>query len=99
MRRDLSDNGRSESIVKHRVPRTRRKGNKAKKIRDFKNYRINSSLMKVTRNHSIFLHCLPRGNEVSNDVFFGKKSKVWQQALNRVHVQKSILLYCFGKLR
>ena len=75
------------------------KGNKAKKIRDFKNYRINSSLMKVTRNHSIFLHCLPRGNEVSNDVFFGKKSKVWQQALNRVHVQKSILLYCFGKLR
>ena len=51
------------------------KGNKAKKIRDFKNYRINSSLMKVTRNHSIFLHCLPRGNEVSNDVFFGKKSK------------------------
>ena len=75
------------------------KVNKAKKIRDFKNYRINSSLMKVTRNHSIFLHCLPRGNEVSNDVFFGKKSKVWQQALNRVHVQKSILLYCFGKLR
>ena len=75
------------------------KGNKAKKIRDFKNYRINSSLMKVTRNHSIFLHCLPRGNEVSNDVFFGKKSKVWQQALNRVHVQKSILLYCFVKLR
>ena len=75
------------------------KGNKAKKIRDFKNYRINSSLMKVTRNNSIFLHCLPRGNEVSNDVFFGKKSKVWQQALNRVHVQKSILLYCFGKLR
>ena len=75
------------------------KGNKAKKIRDFKNYRINSSLMKVTRNNSIFLHCLPRGNEVSNDVFFGKKSKVWQQALNRVHVQKSILLYCFDKLR
>ena len=32
-------------------------------------------------------------------VFLGKKSHVWQQALNRVHVQKSILLYCFGKLR
>ena len=47
----------------------------------------------------IFLHCLPRGNEVSNEVFLGKKSHVWQQALNRVHVQKSILLYCFGKLR
>ena len=75
------------------------KVNKAKKIKDFKNYRITPSLMKVTRPHSIFLHCLPRGNEVSEDVFFGKQSRVWQQALNRVHVQKSILLYCFNKLR
>ena len=75
------------------------KGNKAKKIRDFKNFKINPSLMKVARPHSIFLHCLPRGNEVSENVFFGKQSKVWQQALNRIHVQKSILLYTFGKLR
>jgi len=36
---------------------------------------------------------------VDNTVFKSKKSKVWLQALNRVHVQKSILLYCFGKLR
>ena len=35
----------------------------------------------------------------SNEIFLGNKSHVWQQALNRVHVQKSILLYCFGKLR
>ncbi len=74
--------------------------NKLKKNKDFKNYRINSSLMKKTKKSStIFLHCLPRGNEVSEDVFLGKQSKVWQQAFNRVHVQKSILLYCFGKLR
>ena len=39
------------------------------------------------------------GDEERDDVFLGKKSHVWQQALNRVHVQKSILLYCFGKLR
>ena len=38
-------------------------------------------------------------SEVSNEVFLSKQSKVWQQALNRVYVQKSILLYCFGKLR
>ena len=44
------------------------------------------------------LHCVPRGDEVSDEVFYGKKSKVWQQALNRVYVQKSILLYCFDKL-
>ncbi len=69
-----------------------------KKIKDFESYRINSKLMKFTKPDSIFLHCLPRGDEVSEDVFLGKKSKVWQQASNRVHVQKSILLYCFGKL-
>ena len=51
------------------------------------------------KKNCIFLHCLPRGKEVEEDVFLSKKSKVWQQALNRVHVQKSILLYCFGKLR
>ena len=75
------------------------KVNKEKKIKDFKNYKITPSLMKVTRPQCIFLHCLPRGNEVSEDVFLGKQSRVWQQALNRVHVQKSILLYCFNKLR
>ena len=75
------------------------KVNKAKKIKDFKNYRINSTLMKIAKKDAIFLHCLPRGNEVSENIFLGKQSRVWQQALNRVHVQKSILLYCFGKLR
>ena len=75
------------------------KVNKKKKLNDFKHFRINTNLMKVTKSKSIFLHCLPRGSEVSEDVFLGKQSKVWQQALNRVHVQKSILLYCFGKLR
>ena len=75
------------------------KVNKAKKIKDFKDYKINSNLMKYAKKDAIFLHCLPRANEVSDDVFLGKQSKVWQQALNRVHVQKSILLYCFGKLR
>ena len=75
------------------------KVNKAKKIKDFKNYKINSSLMKYAKKDAIFLHCLPRGNEVSDDVFLGKQSRVWQQALNRVHVQKSILLFIFGKLR
>ena len=74
------------------------KVNKTKKIQAFKNFKINKELMKFS-NNAIFLHCLPRGDEVSEDVFLGKKSHVWQQALNRVHVQKSILLYCFGKLR
>ena len=75
------------------------KVNKSKKIRDFKNFQVNSKLMSFAKKNVIFLHCLPRGTEVSSDVFLGKNSKVWLQALNRVHVQKSILLYCLGKLR
>ena len=75
------------------------KVNKKKKIQAFKKFKIDKKLMSFGKKNCIFLHCLPRGNEVSEDVFLGKKSHVWAQALNRVHVQKSILLYCFGKLR
>ena len=74
------------------------KVNIKKKNKDFKKFYIDNNLLKLAPK-SIFLHCLPRGKEVSDEVFLGKKSHVWQQALNRVHVQKSILLYCFDKLR
>jgi len=73
--------------------------NKINKIKDFKNFQINSKIMSFAKKDVTFLHCLPRGKEVSSEVFLGRNSKVWLQALNRVHVQKSILLYCFGKLR
>ena len=89
----------SDVIFSDKVVSLNDKVNKLKKIKDFENYKINRNIMKVTKPGSIFLHCLPRGNEVSEEVFLGKKSRVWQQALNRVHVQKSILLYCFKKLR
>ena len=75
------------------------KVDKKKKIKQFKKFIINNKLMKHAKKNCIFLHCLPRGKEVDNEVFLGNNSHVWQQALNRVHVQKSILLYCFGKLR
>jgi len=75
------------------------KGDKKKKIQAFKNFKIDKTLTNFAKKDFIFLHCLPRGNEVSEDVFLGKHSHVWLQASNRVHVQKSILLYCFGKLR
>jgi len=75
------------------------KVNKKKKIEQFKKFKIDKKLMNHAKKDCIFLHCLPRGSEVSEEVFLGKKSHVWLQALNRVHVQKSILLYCFGKLR
>ena len=72
---------------------------KIKKIKHFKSFKINQKLMSFAKKDCIFLHCLPRGKEVDEKVFSSKNSKVWQQALNRVHVQKSILLYCLGKLR
>ena len=74
------------------------KVNKKKKIKDFLQFKITSKLMSLSKN-AYLLHCLPRGNEVSDEVFYGNRSKVWQQAYNRIHVQKSILLFCLGKLR
>ena len=75
------------------------KVNKIKKLKYFKNFKINKKLMSFAKKDCIFLHCLPRGKEVDEKIFSSKQSKVWQQAINRIHVQKSILLYCFGKLR
>ena len=73
--------------------------NKKRKKQQFKKFKIKKEIFNYTKKNCIFLHCLPRGDEVEEDVFLGKNSHVWQQAFNRVHVQKSILLYCFGKLR
>ena len=74
--------------------------NKRKKLKDFKNYQINKSLIKFAKKNFIFLHCLPasRGEEVTSEIIDGKNSIVWQQATNRYHLQKSILLYCLNKL-
>ena len=73
--------------------------NKIKKLNDFKKFKIEKKIMNFAKKDCIFLHCLPRGKEVEEKVFSSKKSKVWQQAINRIHVQKSILLWCFEKLR
>ena len=75
------------------------KVNKKNKFIKFKKFKITHKLMKYANKDCIFLHCLPRGSEVEEKVFTSKQSKVWQQAQNRLHVQKSILLYCFQKLR
>ena len=88
----------SDVVFSDKVISLNDKVNKKKKLIDFKNFKISKNLMKICPK-AIFLHCLPRGTEVEENVFKSKQSKVWQQAFNRVHVQKSILLYCFGKLR
>ncbi len=90
---------RADVIFSDKVISLNDKVNKIKKIKQFAKFKIDKKLMSYAKKNCIFLHCLPRGSEVSEEVFLGRKSHVWQQALNRVHVQKSILLYCFGKLR
>lgn len=66
-----------------------------KKINLLKPYKVTSDLMKKT-NEALFMHCLPahRGQEVDSNVIDGESSVVWLEAENRLHVQKSILVWC-----
>ena len=72
------------------------KGNKNKKKKLLKPYQVNKKIMKSAKSDAIFMHCLPasRGEEVTNEVMDGKQSAVWLEALNRIHVQKSIIEWC-----
>jgi len=70
--------------------------NKKKKKKLLKPYQVNKKIMKLAKSDAIFMHCLPasRGEEVSNEVMDGKQSVVWREALNRIHVHKSIIQWC-----
>lgn len=63
-------------------------------------YRVDAALMAEAKPNAIFLHCLPAhvGDEVSEEVFEGPQSVVWGEAENRIHAQKSVLLWSFGLL-
>jgi ornithine carbamoyltransferase len=63
-------------------------------------FQVNDALMGGAKPDARFLHCLPAhvGEEVSESVFEGNQSVVFDEAENRIHAQKSILLWCFGKL-
>ena len=63
-------------------------------------YQVNSALMSGAKADALFLHCLPAhlGEEVTAEVFEGPRSAVFDEAENRIHAQKSVLLWCFGKL-
>ena len=71
-------------------------GNKKNKKKLISPYQVNKKIMKLAKKDAIFMHCLPasRGEEVTNEVMDGKQSAVWLEALNRIHVQKSIIHWC-----
>jgi len=62
-------------------------------------FQVNARLMKQARPDAVFMHCLPahRGEEVTGEVIDGPQSIVWDEAENRLHVQKSILSWCLSR--
>ncbi|MEP6991777.1 MAG: ornithine carbamoyltransferase [bacterium] len=69
-----------------------------KREKDFAGYTVNAAMMALAAPDAIFLHCLPahRGEEVSADVIDGPQSRVWDEAENRLHIQKAIMAVLMG---
>lgn len=72
----------------------------SKSIAPLQPYQVNEAAMKHARDDAIFMHCLPakRGREVSAGVLDGPQSVVFDEAENRVHAQKAILVWCLGEM-
>jgi ornithine carbamoyltransferase len=68
---------------------------KKERIKDFADWQVNKGMMKLANKDAIFMHCLPahRGEEVTAEVIDGDQSVVWEEAENRLHVQKALLEY------
>ena len=66
----------------------------------FAPYQVDQAMMARAAPDALFLHCLPahRGEEVTDEVIDGLQSAVWQEAENRLHAQKALLMWCLGKL-
>jgi ornithine carbamoyltransferase len=72
----------------------------SQKLAAMEAYRVDEALLSQAADGAVFLHCLPahRGEEVVDAVMDGPASAVWDEAENRLHAQKSLLLWCQGKL-
>ena len=70
----------------------------ARRMQAFEGYRVSSALMDLAGPDAFFMHCLPahRGEEVTESVIDGPQSIVWDEAENRLHVQKGILAWCLS---
>ena len=64
------------------------------RIEAFRDYQVNEALLDQAKSDVIFLHCLPavRGQEISSSLLDDPRSRVWQQAENRLHAQKGLLI-------
>ncbi|MDD3463546.1 MAG: ornithine carbamoyltransferase [Sulfurospirillaceae bacterium] len=70
-------------------------GDKEKKVKDFKGYMVNVKMMSLAQKDAIFLHCLPayRGYEVSEEVFESHADEIFDEAENRLHAQKGVMVW------
>jgi len=68
---------------------------KKERIKDFADWQVDTDMMKLANKDALFMHCLPahRGEEVTSEVIDGSQSVVWEEAENRLHVQKALLEY------
>jgi len=68
------------------------------RLRAFKGYTVDSTLMRLADPDAIFMHCLPahRGQEVTDEVIEGPQSVVFDEAENRLHAQKALLVFLLG---
>ena len=64
------------------------------RIEAFRDYQVNEAVLDQAKSDVIFLHCLPavRGQEISYSLLDDPRSRVWQQAENRLHAQKGLLI-------
>ncbi len=69
-----------------------------RRLRDFAGYTVTESMLKNVRKEAIVLHCLPahRTEEIDDQTLEGPRSRVWDQAENRLHVQKALMLFLCG---
>ena len=71
------------------------------RLKAFADWQVDADMMKVAKSDAVFMHCLPahRGEEVTAEVIDGPQSVVWDEAENRLHVQKALMEYLLlGKI-
>jgi ornithine carbamoyltransferase len=73
-------------------------GERERRLRDLEPYRLDSSLLSLAAPDAFVLHCLPAhpGEEIEADVLYGARSAIWDEAENRLHVQKALLALLLG---
>ncbi len=86
----------TDSWMSYNIP----ENEKEERVKAFRPFQVNAELMGKAKPSAVFMHCLPaqRGMEVTNEVIDGKQSIVFDEAENRLHSQKAIMLWLLGKI-